>query len=91
MIGYVYEFFLESIPEAMVNVCYWVGDVTESDSARIGAIMILFMPVVLVMGLGCVATTVVGGPFLFGYTIFALARAGVRHLARAYSRNRGAA
>ncbi|WP_288432737.1 hypothetical protein [uncultured Stenotrophomonas sp.] len=91
MIGNIYWFFLESVPKAYVDAAYWVEDVTESEAARIGVIVALYVPCAIIMGLGVIATTVVAGPLLIGYTILALAWAGIRYAIRAASNRRGEA
>lgn len=89
MIGDIYWFFLDRVPQAYVDAAYWVEDVTESDAARIGVLVALYVPAAVFMGLGIIATTVVAGPLLIGYTILALAWAGIRHAIRTASKKRG--
>ncbi|WP_422346951.1 hypothetical protein [Stenotrophomonas sp. DR009] len=91
MIGDIYWFFLDRVPQAFADAADWVEDVTDSDAARIGMIVALYVPVAAIMGLGVIATTVIAGPLLIGYTILALAWAGIRYVIRAASSKRGEA
>lgn len=91
MIGSIYYFFSDSVPETAIEAMEWVGDVTDSEAARLGAGIVLFPASVAFTAIGIIVTTVIAGPALILYTAGALIVAGVKATYRAFKSKRAAA
>ncbi|MHC1670465.1 hypothetical protein ACODUO_14990 [Stenotrophomonas maltophilia] len=91
MIGHIYYFFWDQVPDVMIDVARWVGDFTGSDTAEIGAVLILFPVSVAITSLGMILTTVVLGPLVVLYTLAALSWALLREAGTRIRNSKGEA
>lgn len=78
MIGEIYYFFGDRVPDVMIDAARWVGEVTGSDEAEFGAVLVLLPVSVAISGSGLILTTVALGPLLVVYTMASLVCAALR-------------